>query len=142
MTDEQLELLGWVQASAPDCDSKYWIISGTTITEMNQEQKDAVDALEARQAEAAEIARGEQVASVAEAQIRTLAGLLASFGLYMPMDFAEAMGAMYAASKQDNAQTPDALLTLITYLDSKETFTDSDIYLGARHLGLTNEVEQ
>jgi hypothetical protein len=79
---------------------------------------------------------------VAEAQIRTLAGMLQVFGLYMPLDFADAMGAMYVASKAATEKTPDALLALITYQGLREHYTDRDIYLGARHLELTQEPEE
>jgi hypothetical protein len=59
----------------------------------------------------------------------------------MPLDFPQAMGAMYVASKQDASKTPDALLALITYNGLRESLTDRDIYLAARHLGLTKEME-
>jgi len=141
VTDAQLISDGWVNVQEPACDPKYWLIEGTTITEMSQEQKDAVDAAEAAQFAAYEAARGEAIAGQAGTAITTLAGLLDVFGLSMPLDFQEAMGTMYAASKQDASKTPDALLALITYNGLRESLSDRDIYLAARHLGLTAEQE-
>jgi len=116
------------------------VIAGQ-IVDMTTEELEIIEAQEAAQFAAYEAARGEAIAGQASAAITTLAGLLDVFGLSMPLDFQEAMGTMYAASKQDASKTPDALLALITYNGLRESLSDRDIYLAARHLGLTAEQE-
>lgn len=48
--DDGFEARGFVKAVAPDCDRKYWLVSGTTIAEMTEAEKAAVDAAEAQSA--------------------------------------------------------------------------------------------
>jgi hypothetical protein len=141
ITDERLMDHGWSHAEAPDAPRKYWVIDNRTVREMTQPEKDAVDAAEQAAHEAAETARGIEVAGQSAEAVTTLATLLEAFGLYMPLDFADAMGVMYTHSKQVADKTPDALLALITYQGLREHYTDRDIYLAAKHLGLTQEPE-
>ena len=116
---------------------KKWLGGG--LVDMSEADLATLGAWQAAQADAAEHARGAALAPTIGEQVTTLAGLLEAFGLYMPLDFAEAMATMYAASKAANDKTPDALMALIIYQGLREHFTDRDIYLVARHLGLTQE---
>ena len=90
---------------------------------------------EARRA-AAEAARIADLAAIYGQQVGQFAGLLANFGLAMPITESEAALAMYTAVKANATLSADSQLCNLVYSQLKLNLTDDDIYAIGKLIGV------
>ena len=90
---------------------------------------------EARRA-AAEAARIAALAAIYGQAVGQFAGLLANFGLAMPITESEAALAMYTAVKANATLSADSQLCNLVYSQLKLNLTDDDIYAIGKLIGV------